>query len=491
MTEIGIALSEVRDTSVLLKKILTDAKELTRSDGATVYTVTGDRKLHFELFFSDTLDSSKIHLKDLSLDMDNSIACYAVNHKKIINIPDIEQESEFDFSGAKQFDEQTGYRTQAVLTIPLFNHEEEVVAVLQLINPIEAYGEQDIEFVQALASQASIALSHHFLIQELKALFRSLIRMIAEAIDEKSPSTGHHGRRVPILTRAIAESVSDDKEGVFKEVHFSDAELDELDVAAFLHDAGKITTPVHLIEKSRKLETIFDRIKLIEEQFEHHKCVLENQILKRKLAWFEEHAPQEFEKAGHAFSQLDEEMKQKASQLDEQLALLQKSNEGSLQITDAIKNKIQSRDLLSAEEIDALCIERGNLTAQERQVIEHHIVMTHKMLSQLKFPKDLKRVPEIASSHHEHLDGTGYPRGLTKEQLSLQARILAIADVFEALSAPDRSYKKPLPLSQVFQIMQQKVERGHLDGDLFEVFLKKKAYLPYARDFLAPEQIDV
>ena len=339
-----------------------------------------------------------------------------------------------------------------------------------------------------------MALTNQLLITSLRTLFESLIRVLAEAIDAKSPSTANHGKRVPIVALLLAKAVSSMKEGTFQHVHFSDEELYELEVASFLHDCGKITTPIHLVEKHRKLETIVDRMQLVDLRYQERAQHDEKELLLQKLQLLETLYPQEYASAKQEFAAYEKGFHEKLESDRDDLTFIARCNEGSEPMTEEALQRlkrIEKMGLLTADELENLAVADGNLTDKERKIIENHVVMTYRMLTQLNFPKELRRVPEIASSHHERVDGKGYPRGLKKDQMSLQARILAIADIFEALSAPDRSYKKPLPLSEVFQTMSHMVQEGRIDGDLFDIFIKTKAYLPYARQFLAPEQLDV
>jgi len=515
LNEIGIALSKERNISALLEKILLYAKEVTKADGGTIYTVTSDKKLHFAIAVSDSLNfhaggtsNIPVPFSDLSLVLedgslnDSLMVAYAVNHKKSINIKNAYDEQGFDFSGTRGFDERTGYRTEAVLTVPMKNHEDEVIAVLQLINPIayKTFSEDDQKLAESLASQAGVALTNQYLIESLRGLFESLIHVIAEAIDEKSSSTANHGKRVPIVALLLAKAVDAMEEGPFHALHFSEEELYELEVAAFLHDCGKITTPIHIVEKQHKLETIFDRIELVNARYDAllEKC--EKELYQKKLQVLEKLSPQAFELAKQEFATLERDYQEKIDVYASDREFIARCNEGKEIMTAAAQDRlkgiarmhdVKEHPFLTPDELENLSVEKGNLTAKEREIIKHHVVMTYRMLKQLHFPKELRRVPEIAASHHERVDGKGYPRGLKKEQMSVQARILAIADVFEALSAPDRPYKEALSLSQVLQIMTQMVEEGHLDKDLFEVFVKKKAYLPYAQKFLSPEQMDI
>ena len=515
LNEIGIALSKEHRRPILLEMILSHAKELTGADGGTIYLVTPEGTLHFEILLSTSLDfhvggtssipvpfeDPALFLEDGSLN-DHLMVAYAVNHKKTVNIKDAYHEQGFDFSGTRAFDEKTGYRTRAVLTIPIKNHENDVIGVLQLINPPseEGFSEAYIQLAQSLASQAGVALTNQFLIHNLRTLFESLIRVLAEAIDEKSPSTGNHSKRVPVLALLLAEAINTSSEGPFRDVHFSREEIYELKVASFLHDCGKITTPIHIIEKKSKLQTITDRIELVHMRYNALIQKMEKEMSVRKLEWFELHYPREFAAAQHAFAPIEAEYHDHVKQLEEQKLWLENVNVNAEKVTGATIERLQeiaritcgnNQPLLTADELENLSVPEGNLTDAEKQIIRHHVVMTYRMLSQLNFPKELRRVPEIAASHHERADGKGYPRGLKNDEMSLQARILIIADIFEALSAPDRPYKLALPLSEVFKIMKGMVEDGHLDPDLYEVFIKTKAYLPYAQQFLSPEQIDI
>lgn len=517
LNEIGIALSKERHIPSLLEKILSSAKLLTDADGGTIYTVVEGKELHFEIVISDSLhfhlggiSSNPIPFVNLPLFLENGklndslMVAYAVNHKTTINIEDAYYDERFDFSGTRLFDSYSGYRTQAVLTIPMKNHEDEVIAVLQLINPIDPeskevtpFSEDDVQLAESLASQAGIALNNQLLIQNLRSLFESLIRVIAEAIDEKSPVTGNHEKRVPVVAELLALAVNKVQEGPFKDMLFTEEQLYELQIAAFLHDCGKITTPVHIIEKRKKLESIYDRIHEIDARFAVLILNEEKDLLRKKLQWFETNTPQE---AKEIFDSYEQEYQKRIKQIKEDQEFIHRCNNSEEPITrEAIERAHRiaatpwgiEAPLLSQEEIEHLLVPHGNLTQKEQEIIRNHVVMTYRMLSQLPFPKELKNVPDIAASHHERMDGKGYPRGLKGEEMLIQSRILAIADVFESLSAPDRPYRKPAPLSEIFKTMQQMVDEGHLDPELFAIFLNKKVYLQYAHRYLMPEQLDV
>lgn len=514
--EIGKSLSAEKDSQRLLEYILIGAKSLTGADGGTLYFLKNDA-LHFEIMHTDSLNIAKpgdtketIDLPPIPLFLEGghpnlkSIASFAALTGKTVNIPDAYTTDEgFDFSGTKLYDEKTGYRSTSFLAIPMKNHENEMIGVLQLINArdkksgaIRTFSVADQSLLESLASQAAVALSNKHLVSELKRLMERFIEIIASAIDEKSPYTGAHCRRVPEIAMAIANALNSTEKGVYADLEFDSEQLYEIKIAALLHDCGKITTPVHIVDKATKLETIFDRIELIEVRFEIIKRDMEIAYLKQKLSADNGSDPEKLQ-------QLEKIYQGELAQLDSDLEFLKKANIGrefmpekDIQRLREIANRQwtdlsgKQASLLNENELYNLSIPKGTLTPEEREQINNHIVVTQKMLNQLPFPKVLKNVPEIAGGHHERMDGKGYPNGLTREQMSVQARLMGIADVFEALTASDRPYKKPMPLSQVLTILGNMKLEGHIDPDIFDVFINEGVYLEYARKYLSPEQID-
>lgn len=516
LNAIGIALSAQSDQSQLLEMILSSARELTRADAGTLYSVEPDgQALRFVMVQNDKLNihlggsgapvGDRFPLIPLHLDdgqpNERMIAAWSVLHKKTARITDAYHEEGFDFSGTRAFDEKTGYRSKSFLTIPLRNHEGEVIAALQLLNKLDDQG-QPIEFddsdqdiAESLASQAAVALTNRRLIDELRTLFDSFTQVIATAIDSKSAHTGAHCRRVPDATLMLAEAASGSQFPGIEGFEMSDEDRYELKTAAWLHDCGKVVTPHHVMEKSTKLETIVDRIHWVTDRFEILRRDLEIDRLKEELAAARQGQTLSQDRLA-AYQQAEEQLK-------DDLAFLQGANTGGEFMADQLIARVealgqqgwtdlagQRKPLLSAEEIMNLSIRKGTLNAEERQIMEGHMVHTLNMLEQLPFPRHLQRVPEYAGGHHERMDGTGYPRGLTKEEMSIPARIMGIADVFEALTAHERPYKKPMPLSQALTIMGRMVENDHLDPDLYAVFVCKKVYLEYAKKHLREEQID-
>ena len=383
------------------------------------------------------------------------------------------------------------------------NHESEVIGVLQLINAIDPVTKKIIPFsasnqslVESLASQAAVAMTNHNLITGLKDLFESFVTLIAEAIDQKSPYTGGHCRRVPELTMLLAQAAIDAKTGPLASFAMSEKEFYELKIAGWLHDCGKVTTPESVMDKPTKLSAIFDRITLIDLRFDLYRKQVECTYLKQKITLLEAGNTTDLTVFDRHFFDLIEQ-----SHSDQ--AFLRQANIGSEFMTADDQARVLSiaqlplmdanndqQPFLSADEIYNLSIVRGTLTAEERQIINNHIVVTINMLDSLPYPKDLKRVPEYAGGHHERMDGKGYPKGLTREQMSIPARVMGIADIFEALTSKDRPYKKAKTLSESLFILGKMKVDHHIDPDLFDLFVREKIYLKYAEQFLEPEQID-
>ena len=521
LSQIGLALSKERDMSKLLEMILLEAKRISNSDGGTLYMMTDDKRLKFEIMMTDSLDfhmggtSGKdipfypVKLFDDNGEPNNSmVAAYVGLSGETVNIQDAYKAKGFDFSGTKMFDEKTGYHSKSFLTVPLKNHEDEIIGVLQLLNAQTNKTKKIIEFspdiqskVEALASQAAVAITNKNLIKDLENLFESFIKLIASAIDAKSPYTGGHCERVPEITMLLADAVVKTKTGPFADFTLTDQEMYELKIAAWLHDCGKVATPEFVVDKSTKLETIYDRIHEVETRF----SVLQRdkQIIKlKKELSVERDDSLSVKQKNEKFKQIKSEYQKSTRQLKKDLSFVKESNIGGEFMSDDKKQRINEisnykwkpngkmQNFLSENEVYNLTIPRGTLTPEERQVINDHIVITINMLDELPYPKHLKNIPEFAGGHHEKLDGTGYPKGLTKNEMSIQARIMAIADIFEALTARDRPYKKGKTLSQAMRILGFMKDDAHIDADLFDIFVKKKIYMKYAKGFLEPEQID-
>ena len=565
LIELGIALSAERNHNRLMEKILHGAKAMCNADGGTLYLITEAKDgLRFEIMLNDTLNiamggttGKPIPFPPLKLHDDQG----QPNHKNVssscaltgttINIADAYDVDKFDFSGTKAFDTKTGYRSKSFLTVPLKNYEGEVIGVLQLINArdranrIIGFGPDITPLIEALASQAAVALDNQRLIEAQKNLFKSFIQVIAGSIDAKSPYTGGHCHRVPAITFMLAEAACKATDGPYADFSLTEDEWYELEVAAGLHDCGKVTTPEYIVDKATKLETIYNRIHEVRMRFEVCKRDAVITYLEGLVAGEEDP------------DALKASMTETLTQLDDDFAFVAESNVGGefmapekIERLNAIAQRTWVRTLddtlgLSIDEmrrrrpdepkppvteplladkdwhvvpheinVDAsryeaegfkmkplenrynlgelynLGIGRGTLTAEDRFKINDHIVQTIFMLKALPFPKTLARVAEWAGGHHEKMDGTGYPKGLKRDDMSLPARMMAVADIFEALTAADRPYKKPKTLSESLKIMSFMVKDNHIDPELWQLFLSSGVWKVYAEQYLRPEQVD-
>ncbi len=522
LNEIGAALSQEKNLDALLEKILQAAQAITRADGGTLYLLEEGRQLKFAIMRNVSLNIAMggttgnpipfypIQLYDQEKKPNNQmVAAFSVLSGETINIADAYAIKGFDFSGTRNFDKKTGYRSKSFLTVPMRNHEGEIIGVLQLINSkspngeVLAFSNSDQRLAESLASQAAIALTNRQLIIQLEELFESFIELINSAIDEKSPYTGGHCQRVPVLTMMLAEAVNDTKSGPLAGFALSDKDRYELKIAGLLHDCGKVTTPVHVVDKATKLESIYDRINLLDTRFEVLKRDAEIAALKQQLEFSRKDDIDEMNWRSHVHS-TDMGLRERLRQLDEDREFLRHHNIGGEFMRPEAKARVREigesylwkdpsgniAQFLTEDEINNLTIERGTLTAAEREVINHHIVATVNMLEALPWPRHLRNVPEYAGGHHERMDGKGYPRGLTRDQMSIPARVMGIADIFEALTAKDRPYKRGKTLSESLYIMGKFKEGGHIDPDLFDIFIRQKVYMRYAKQFLEAQQID-
>ncbi len=515
--EIGIALSGQKNLGHLLEKILEAAKRIVNADAGTIYLLDATQcALRFEIVRTDTLniaiggergtpmDFGLVPLYDAAgLPNHAMVVSHAVLSRQTVNIEDAYVSDEFDFSGTRAFDIKNDYRSRSFLTVPMMNHEQDVIGVLQLINAqdeasglIVSFSADDQQLVESLASQAAIALTNFRLVKQNEELFESFIYLINKAIDDKSPYTAGHCERVPVLTMMLAEAVSRTTQGPLSSFVMSDADRHELKMAGLLHDCGKITTPVHVVDKPTKLHTLFDRIELLDTRFEILRRDAEINMLKVQLA-------------SGGGDQVERRAQYQAylQQLHCDQEFLRCCNQGVEKMSQADRLRVvqiaqyswcdsegRRRAFLSADEVENLNIPFGTLTASERGIINRHVELSIKMLEALPWPKYLKNVPEYVGGHHERMDGKGYPRGLMGNQMPLQARILAIADIFEALTAIDRPYKEGKSLTESITILAKMKLGGHIDPDVFDVFIREKIYLEYCQKFfpeLSIEDIDL
>jgi len=513
LTQIGEALSSETDLDKIFDMILVEAIEFTNADGATIYKVSADEKaLEFEIVYNRTMNMrqggshGKVNWPTIPLFGEDGsprtshIVTSVYHSKQCLCFDDVYETKDYDISGTIKTDQTYGYRCKSMLTIPLKNHEDEVLGIIQMINAMDesgnivSFNEEHRTMLNSLASQAAIALSNRKLIENLETLLMQFMRSIAKGIERKSKYSSDHIIRVARLTDMFALKINAATTGKFSGFSFTANELKELSMAGLMHDVGKIITPEFIMDKSTKLESIMDRIHYVQLRFEHVKllCTLLRNTLERdefgsfvKTQFGEEVDPVEVEQW-----------------LDEQFAFVKRVNvggeflpDGDLERIDRLAQIRFSHEgkeyfLITEEEKYNLKIRRGTLTPEEIKQMSAHVSVTWDMLSQLTFPKKYKNVAYYASQHHEKLNGRGYPMGLTAEQLSLQSRIIAVADIFEALTAADRPYKKAKTLTESLRIMAFCVKDGDLDKDLLDFFLDSGLYQEFATQFMDPAQID-
>lgn len=512
LNEIGYLLSTEKDFHKVMKKILTVAKRLSNADAGTFYLMSGDGKsLQFTAVQTDSLEinlsraEGTLNWPNLQLykedgsDNDVNISVHSAINNSLINIADVYKSDEFDFQGPKAFDESSGYRTTSMLVVPMQSYDDEVIGVLQLINKkakdnktIIPFTKADEKLILSMSSQAAVSITQSKLVKELETLLNSFIQSIADAIGEKSKYTQGHINRVAEITLLIANAINEDKTGIYKDKFFNEEQLKELDIAAWMHDIGKITTPEFIVDKATKLETIYDRINTLEIKFELLKKEKELDYLKELTKQNDELKKQELKKAYEIqINQIDDEFKflcemNKGGEFMDDKKIDRLKKIAQYQIT--MNQKKQK--ILTDNEIYNLSIKKGTLTEEERDIINNHAKISYDMLNALPFPKKLKNVPTIAGGHHEKINGKGYPLGLKGDEISFEARILAVADIFEALTASDRPYKDPNTLNQSAKILSYMVKDKELDKEIVKFFMEKGLYLEYAKNNLLESQID-
>lgn len=510
LVKIGLGLSSEKNIDRLLERIVREARHFTNAEGGTLYIKGSDcETLDFAIVQNDSLGvfmggrGEAISWPSVPLRLENN----QENHRNVsahcaltgepVNISDVYDAEGFDFQGTRDFDASTGYRSRSMLVIPLRDHEDEVIGVLQLLNARDRqtgegihFPEHEVGMVMSLASQAAIALTKMRLVRELENLFDSFVRTIGDAIDEKSPYTAGHVFRVANLTEKIALEVNRATTGKFATTCYSQDQLAEIRLAAWLHDVGKITTPEHLMDKATKLEAIFDRIELIRHRVEISR-------LNDKVARLEKKSA-----SRQKVPASPPEPAEKSESWQEIINFLDTINLGAEGLPVGSVEEIQrlaginyalsgvALPLLAPDEVENLCVQKGTLTAAERKVMNHHVDMSIKMLEGLPFPKKFRNVPAYAGMHHEKLNGKGYPRGLANGAIPLPARMLALADVLEALTAADRPYKRGKMLSEAMRLLEGLVDRGDLDGDLCDLVVESGLIARFARDLSMRQRDD-
>ena len=554
LVENGLLLSKEKDRHKLLRHILYGSRDIAQCEACTLFLKTENNTLRFAMRTSeDELPPFEVPLyhPKTGEPMAGFVSSYVALKNELVIIDDVYSETRFDLTGTKEFSEKTGFRTVSMLTVPLSPRSDEVIGVLQLMNALDPvtgavipFPTELISFVEALAAQSAVALENHNLLVAQKELMDSMIKILAGAIDAKSAYTGNHCKRVPELAVMLAEEAGKVTEGPLASFSFkNDDEWREFRIGAWLHDCGKITTPEHVIDKATKLETIYNRIHEVRARFEI--LLRDAQItrlnalasgtpesdadiafIERKKQLLDDFAfiaecniggefmaPERINRLKQIGSQTwlrhfddrlglahEQEKRYQAiavTPLPATETLLADKHEHIVPRTDTsaqdpkygFQMKVPEH-LYNFGEVYNLSIGRGTLNEEERFKINEHIIQTIMMLESMPFPKNLKRVPEYAGEHHETLLGQGYPRNKLPDQLSIPSRIMAIADIFEALTASDRPYKKTRTLSESVKILSSFKKNQHIDAELFDLLLTSGVYQRYAERFLTPEQID-
>ena len=503
LNAIGIQLSAERNLDVLLETILTKAREITGSDAGSLYLVEdppdGSRRLRFALAQNDSVE---IPFRSVTLALDGeSVAGHVALTGSIVNLADAyEPPPGSPFKINRWFDEHARYRTKSMLVVPMRTPQGEVIGALQLINckperrgplrstqeaeeHVRPYGERHVRLAGSLASQAAVALANRRLYDSISQLFDGFVKAAVTAIESRDPTTSGHSFRVADLTVGLAEAADRADSGVFRDLRFTAEELRELRYAALLHDFGKVGVREHVLVKSKKLypgdlERIKTRIELLMRD-------LELGVTRRKLDWVTRRGKEGFNL--HA-AKLDADLAAAIAELNEALDVVVTVNEPSVRPQDFTSallkitarswedHRGRRRTVLTPEEASILAINKGSLTENERREIQQHVVHTFQFLAQIPWTREFRRIPEIARSHHEKLDGSGYPFGFRGDQIPVQSRMMTIADIYDALTATDRPYKKAVRVEEALDTLREEQRAGALDGALLDLFIDARIF---------------
>lgn len=511
LNQIGVALSAERDMSRLLNLILQKAREITRADAGTLYLVEKqkdiptnpadffqDKQLRFKL---SHCDSRATNYSEFTMPIvKSSLAGYVALTGQVLNLPDVYLISaDCEYRHNRSFDEKVGYRTKSILTIPMKTHKDELIGLLQLINrkrdwntrldSPETAGQEVIEFdshcvelANSLAGQAAVAIENNRLYDEIKSLFDGFVLAAVHAIEQRDPTTFGHSERVADLTLALAEQVNRLDTGRFRHVYLSANELQQIRYASLLHDFGKIGVRENVLVKAKKLyphelERIIHRFHFIKSNV---KLKFTDQKIEKLLY-------QSIPAIEQELSSIDHQMQARVAELDAFLDFIIKINEPTIlaegagsQLFTISQHRFQENGtteaFLNEHELTCLSIPKGSLSESERREIESHVNHTHNFLKRIPWTEELKSIPEIAFGHHEKMDGSGYPQGLKGESIPIQSRMMTIADIFDALTAWDRPYKKAVPIERALQILDYERKDGKIDADLFQLFVEAEIY---------------
>lgn len=505
LNNIGVALSAERDINKLLELILVKSRAITAADAGSLYLVkrgkehgsSTDDTLSFELAQNDSVSVS-FEKRPVPLN-ETSIAGYVALTGEIVNVADAYHlPAGTPYKISRSFDEKSGYRTKSMLVVPMRDHDQKVIGVIQLINkkreakivlrPVSLVEETvipftsvDEELASSLASQAAVAFENTKLIQDIRNLFESFVKASVTAIESRDPTTSGHSGRVATLTVGLAEALDSLDHGPFRDVAFSADQMQEINYASLLHDFGKVGVREKVLIKGKKLYV--GEMLLVRQRFSYIKRSLEADYLRAKLEQIQ---------SGHGkpdlLAEMDRNYEQSKGELDQILKLVMQSNEPTILEEESFRTlmDLTTRTFLDIEgsrqpwltpnEVSALSIRKGSLSEKERREIESHVTHTFRFLSEIPWTGEFRRVPEIAYAHHEKMDGTGYPRRLNASEIPLQSRMMAISDIFDALVAWDRPYKKAVAVERALDILRQEAVSGKLDAPVLDVFVEARIY---------------
>jgi len=501
LNEIGIALSTQRDRESLLNLILQKSCDITDSDAGSLYLVEENDQGTKQLRFKTTQNNSmRLYLGESLLPLDRtSLAGYVASTGDEVHLRDVYQiPSSYPFSFNRKFDEESGYRSKSMLVVPMKDPRGEILGVIQLINRkrdpgagrrpateanVVPFPEECRALLRSLASQAAVALENIRLYQSIETLFEGFVRASVSAIEARDPTTSGHSFRVADLTVALVEVVDRAASRRFRDIRFSRAEMKEIRYASLLHDFGKVGVREEVLVKAKKLYPM--QLDIVKERFAYARKSLEHEQSERKLAYLLEKGRGAFLQRSAAF---ERELEEQVHELDEFLKFIVKCNEptilrednfarlGEFAAHQFVDSAGRRRALLSAQELRLLSISRGNLDDQERSQIESHVSHTLNFLRQIPWTKEIKNIPAIASAHHEKLDGTGYPNNLFAPEIPIQAKMMTISDIYDALSATDRPYKKAVPAELALDILFDEAKRGLIDAELLSLFQEAEVF---------------
>ena len=491
LNQIGIALSSETNLARLLSLVVQEARNFTHADAGSLYIRDGEN-LRFEVAQNDTMDrraggvAQGFQPFPLPLTR-TSISGFVALTGTVLNVEDVyelEKDDSVEFSFNRDFDQRNDYRSRSMLVVPMLDHRHENIGVIQLINALDPSGRvipfsKEVEdLVLSLASQAAVAIRNAQLIDSIKNIFSALVQYSASAIDARSPHTAGHSRRVAALSMMVAEAINKSQDGPYADFSFSEEEMEELNYAAWLHDIGKIGVREHVLEKSGKLSDT--HMALIAARFRQIGLTVRNECQRRMLE-----ACKNGDQPDETIAALERECDLRLGEIDEDLAFIQRINTPGFMPDEDVARLVaiaaktypvsegETASYLDDFEYQNLSVRKGNLTTEEYREIQSHVVHTHNIVEKIPFTKELSRIPDFAAAHHEMLNGTGYPGGLTGNDIPVQARILSVVDVFDALVARDRPYKKAMPVDRALAILQDEAKNGRLDPDLVDLFINE------------------